>query len=87
MSPGKQYRLNSATLGLTEVGRHRVALQIPANAIVTLTGCFVDDSKFVQVAWEDKTLALFASDMRERGIPLRSAGKNQGYAGALRQFG
>jgi hypothetical protein len=55
MRTGNQYRLNTATLGLTEVDQQRVALQIPANAIVTLTGLFVNDSKFVQVEWEDKT--------------------------------
>ena len=73
MRAGKQYRLNTATLGLIEAGRHQVALQIPANAVVTLTGISAADSKFVEVEWGDKTLALFAADMRDRGELLKSA--------------
>lgn len=72
MQPGRRYRLNMATLGLTDVGHQRIALQIPANAIVTLTGPPLPGSSFVEVEWEHKTFALFALDMRDRSEPLNS---------------
>jgi hypothetical protein len=72
MQQGRRYRLKTATLGLTDIGHQRIALQIPANAIVTLTRPLLPGSNFVEVEWEHKTFALFALDMRDRGEPLNS---------------
>jgi len=70
LKPGRQYRLRTATLGLASVDDHQIAVTIPANAIVTMAGPSRDDSRLVDVHWQDRALALFALDMRERGEPV-----------------
>lgn len=71
------------TLGLTEVEERRIALQIPANAVVTCTKPLLGDSRFVEVEWNGKTLALFGSDMRDRGEPILNQESSKGRRGRI----
>jgi hypothetical protein len=71
MQRGRQYRLKTATMGLASNDDHPIAVTIPANAIVTFAGPSRDDSRLVDVQWQEKTFALFALDMMERGEAVR----------------
>ena len=73
MSTGKAYRITSSMLGILEGGENeRIAVTIPADAIVTIVEGHVASSRFVDCIWEGKTVTLFGIDLRLRGEPVAS---------------
>jgi hypothetical protein len=65
---GKRFRLKFATLGLTLIDGRRVAVNIPAESIVEVTGGpRPNDRRMVDVLWEGQALVMFAEDVQERG--------------------
>jgi hypothetical protein len=65
--PIRRYRIQSPTIALfVEEGRH-VAHTVPAGAIVAIDSEAYSDNKLVDVVWEEKTVMMFAQDVRSRG--------------------
>jgi|HubBroStandDraft_2_1064218.scaffolds.fasta_scaffold156976_1 hypothetical protein len=70
MRPGKQYRMRTATLGLACLANPRLISTIPKGAIVTVVGPFPDDDRMICVYWEQKTIAVFVVDLRDRSVAV-----------------
>ena len=65
---GKHFRLKVPTLGLTLIDEKRIAVPIPAEAIVVVTsGPRPDDMRMVDVLWDGQMLTMFAQDLQRRG--------------------
>ncbi len=76
MLTGKSFHLKVPTLGLALIGDKRVAVPIPADSIVIVTGGpRPTDMRMVDVLWDGQILAMFAEDVQERGeeISTRAA--------------
>ncbi len=64
MRKGTAYRLTSATLGiLTDNGR-RIAVTVPAGAVVVV---IASDGPMVDLNWQGRGVTMFAVDVRNRG--------------------
>jgi len=77
MLTGKRYRLNAATLGIESSGNKRTAITIMEGEIIeVIRGPRSDDTRMVDVKWNDKVLVMFVQDLYDRGeyIGGRSAG-------------
>jgi len=63
-----KYRINSPTIALfLEEGRH-VARTIPGGAEITIPDdAAVQETKLIEVRWAEKTVMMFAQDIRARG--------------------
>ena len=65
---GKRFRLKTRTLGLALIDDKRVAIPIPAESIVFVSGGpRPDDMRMVDVLWEGQTVVMFAEDVQKRG--------------------
>jgi hypothetical protein len=62
-----RYQLSATTLGLHQQGIRSVAISIPAGAVVTVARGLAKNVGFVEVEWEEKSIRVFAVDLRERG--------------------
>jgi len=69
MHTGK-FKLDKTTLAIGDVNGKRVAVTIPAGDIVELIADPDPDSgnKMVDVLWEGRTVAMYATDLKWRGI-------------------
>jgi hypothetical protein len=71
---GQRFRLNASKIGLVFQDGKEVAVQIPAGveifAIDSVPDPVVDRQQQVHVAWEDKTITMFAVDLREGAEPI-----------------
>jgi hypothetical protein len=75
MYTGKRFRLKSETVGIESSHDNRVAVTVPAGALVrVLSGPRPDDRRMVDVLWGDRTLVMFAEDIERRGEEVRSRG-------------
>jgi len=73
MLTGKRFRLRAKTLGIESINGERVAMHVPANAVVEVTsGPTVHDMRTVLVRWEGRTLIMFQEDLRERGEEIKA---------------
>jgi hypothetical protein len=62
------YILHEAILAIhSEKDLPRIPVMIPIGAKVTLTNGPLDGLRMVDVRWENKTVMMFTSDLRERG--------------------
>jgi len=62
------YILDKAILAIhSEKGLPRIPVMIPMGAEVTVTNGPLDGLRMVDVLWEEKTVMMFTSDLRERG--------------------
>jgi hypothetical protein len=69
---GKRFRLNAPTLGILSGDGERIAIQLPKDAIVEVTGGpRPEDMRMVDIVWEGKALAMFARDIRDRGEQVK----------------
>src|SRR6266550_1797060 len=64
MLTGRRFMLRSPTVA---VDAHRVVLIMPVGAIRTVTSDTSGEKHMIEVAWEDRKLAMFGSDLMERG--------------------
>src|SRR6266576_1044018 len=64
MLTGRRFMLRSPTVA---VDAHRVVLIMPVGAILTVTSDTSAEKHMIEVAWEDRKLAMFGSDLMERG--------------------
>jgi hypothetical protein len=71
---GQRFRLNAPKVGLVFQDGREVAIQIPAGAeilaIDSVPDPVVDLQQQVHVAWEERTITMFAVDIRECGEPI-----------------
>ena len=67
MFTGKHFRLDRPTFGIESTEDSRVAVTVPANAVIkVLSGPRPEDMRMVDVLWDGRTLTMFAQDIRER---------------------
>jgi hypothetical protein len=71
---GQRLRLNASKIGLAFQDGRKVAVQIPAGAeilaIDSVPDPVVDPQQQVHVAWADKTITMFAVDIRDSAEPI-----------------
>ena len=69
---GKSYRLKTQTLGsIILEGDPRKPVIIPRGSVVKVITVPRDHNRFVDVIWEDKTVMMFAQDIRQRAIKVK----------------
>jgi hypothetical protein len=72
LSPGRQYRLRTATLGvLSEPAR--VAVTLPTDAVLTVAGPNGTSERMIDVLWDGRVIAIFVIDLQERGEIIHPA--------------
>ena len=68
MLTGKRFRLKTDTMGVGTVDDKRVAVTVPADAIIEVTGGpRPNDIRMVDVRWDGKALTMFFEDIQNRG--------------------
>jgi hypothetical protein len=65
--PQRMFKLNTITLAIFDENDRPSVVSIPANAVVTLVIGDPDGNGFVKVRYGEKTLSMFAVDLRSRG--------------------
>jgi hypothetical protein len=70
---GQRYRLNTPTLGIVKTDGHNSPVTIPDGAVVKVTTNPLDGDRLVDVIWDGKTITMFTTDIRERGVRLTEA--------------
>ena len=70
MPIGKRFKLKTSSLAAGEIhiNGEFALVTIPAGAIITLADAGED--KMVTVLWEDRTLAMFVADLRQRATEV-----------------
>jgi len=75
MFRGRQFRLTKATL-CTEIRDGTLyGVRVPEGGIVTVLRGPVEDDRMLEVHWNQRTLAMFAQDLRDRGEEVRAHGE------------
>jgi hypothetical protein len=68
MGEVSKYRITTATLVLIPEGLRNVARTMDVGAIIMATNQAFEGNKLVEVQWEDKTVLMFAQDLRLRTV-------------------
>ena len=68
MLTGKRFELRKPTAAIDIFEGKRVAVTIPDGAIVKVVSA---SSELVDVLWEGRTVAMFATDVSERGTEIK----------------
>lgn len=79
MPTGQRFRLKTATLALDTRDGKRIAVTVPAAAIIeVMRGPLLENMWMVDVRWNGRALVMFADDVQERGqeVSDRAAGAN-----------
>jgi hypothetical protein len=72
MLTGKRFRLKADTMGVGTVDDKRVAVTVPADAIIEVTGGpRPNDKRMVDVRWDGRALVMFVEDVQNRGEAVR----------------
>jgi hypothetical protein len=66
-----RFKLNKTTLAIGDVNWKRVAVTIPAGDIVNLIADPSPGNKIVDVLWEGRVVAMYAIDLKHRGIEVQ----------------
>jgi hypothetical protein len=67
LMPIRRFRIQSPTIALFfEDGRH-VARTVPGGSVIQIDSEVYDDNKLVNVVWNERTVMMFAQDVRSRG--------------------
>lgn len=67
MYTGRTFRLKESILGIETVDEQRTAVMVPAGeTVLVLSGPRPDDQRLVDVAWGDRYLVMFATDLDSR---------------------
>ncbi len=72
MLTGRRFKLDTPTLVIDFVNGRRQADYIPAGAVVKVLSGPTGNDRMVDVLWQDRTVTMFAIDLKQRGIELRS---------------
>jgi hypothetical protein len=68
MLTGKRFRLQTDTMGIGTVDDKRVAVTVPADAIIEVTGGpRPNDMRMVDVLRDGRALVMFLEDVQNRG--------------------
>ena len=75
MLTGKRFRLKTDTMGIGTVDDKRVAVTVPAGAMIEVTGGpRANDMRMVDVRWDGRALVMFVEDVQNRGEAVTSRG-------------
>jgi hypothetical protein len=67
---GRTYRLTTATLAIIKLEGQNHPTTVPTGAVIKVLGGPLNGSRLVDVEWEDKTVMMFTTDIRERCVRL-----------------
>ena len=70
--PGHSYRMQSATLAIINLEGQNHPTTVPSGAIVRVIDGPLDGNRLVDVAWNGKTVMMFTTDIRDRGVWLEN---------------
>jgi hypothetical protein len=73
--PAGKFRITAPTVVLVPEGDLNVARTIPKGAIITADSDDFQGSKLVEVTWIEKTIMVFAQDLRLRTEPITESSK------------
>jgi hypothetical protein len=71
MHTGK-FKLDKTTLAIGDLNGKPVAVSIPAGDIVKLIADRIAADNMVDVLWEGRTVAMYAEDLKLRGIETQT---------------
>jgi hypothetical protein len=71
MTPGTVLRITQSTIALAEVGGKRVVVTVPIGSILTVIPSFAEDDRMITMFWKDRSVEMFAIDVRTRGIKVQ----------------
>jgi len=60
------YKLHSPTIGVVSSGEKRVAITVPADAVLDVIREDLEKGS-VEVVWDGRSISMFAVDLHERG--------------------
>ena len=69
---GKRFKLEKPTLAIADRDGTRVIVPIPAGDIVELVANPSPGNQTVDVLWQGRTVAMYALDLKRRGIEARN---------------
>ena len=69
---GKRFKLEKPTLAIADQDGTRVIVPIPAGDIVELVANPSPGNQTVDVLWQGRTVAMYALDLKRRGIEARN---------------
>ena len=67
---GQRYRLQTATLAIIKLDGHDCPTTVPSGTVVKVGDGPLDGDRLVDVMWDGKTVMMFTTDIRERGVQL-----------------
>jgi hypothetical protein len=71
MLTGRRFRLKVDTLAIDSSGEKRIAVTVPAGAIIKVVrGTQPDQTSMFEVRWNGKVLVMFAQDVQRRGLEI-----------------
>lgn len=74
MLSGKRFRLKEETVAVETIAGKRLAVQVPANSVVTVeSGPRADARRMVDILWEVRKMVMFADDIQKRGVEVTEA--------------
>jgi ribosomal protein L21E len=68
-----RFKLEKDTLAMGDVNGKRVVVRIPAGDIVEMVARPSVGNRMVEVRWQGRTVAMYAIDLKKRGIETRKA--------------
>ena len=68
-----RFKLDKTTLAMGDVNGKRIAVRIPAGDIVEMVAKPSVGNRMVDVRWRGRTVAMYAIDLKQRGIETRKA--------------
>ena len=69
---GKRFKLEKPTLAIADQDGTRVIVPIPAGDIVELVENPSPGNQTVDVLWQGRTVAMYALDLKRRGMEARN---------------
>jgi hypothetical protein len=70
---GRRYRLTTATLAIVKLEGQNHPTTVPTGAVIKVADGPLNGNRLVDVKWEDKTVMMFATGIRERCVMLEEA--------------
>jgi hypothetical protein len=74
--PAGKFRITVPTIVLVPEGDLTVARTIPEGAVISADSDAFQGSKLVEVTWVEKTIMVFAQDLRSRTEPIAEMPKS-----------
>jgi hypothetical protein len=70
MLTGRPLRLKVDTLAIDARSEKRIAVTVPAGAIIKVIRGPLPDTDMFEVRWNGKVLRMFAQDIQRRGVEI-----------------